>query len=83
MSSTTSSAAPTLSAYSMVYSMPAQPPFLTPTRTPAIGRSALAINSLSASGGGLGEAHHLRFRPGVAIASSPRFGSPKPVWMSE
>jgi len=34
------------SAYSMVYSWPAQPPFLTPTRTPAIGRSARAITSL-------------------------------------
>ena len=32
-----------LSAYSMVYAMPAQPPFFTPTRTPAIGRSAFAI----------------------------------------
>ena len=55
--------------------MPAQPPFLTPTRTPAIGRSAFAINSLMRPAAasvsritwGLGRA--------VAIASSPRFGS--------
>jgi hypothetical protein len=33
----------------MVYSMPAQPPFLTPTRTPATGRSARAITSLMRS----------------------------------
>src|SRR5262245_44188871 len=33
LSSTTSSVGPTLSTYSMVYSIPAQPPFLTPTRT--------------------------------------------------
>src|SRR5579875_3553557 len=30
----------------MVYSIPAQPPFLTPTRMPAIGLSARAITSL-------------------------------------
>src|ERR1044071_1325661 len=35
-----------LSTYSMVYSMPAQPPFFTPTRSPATGRSDFAISSL-------------------------------------
>jgi hypothetical protein len=49
LSSTTSSEGLIASAYSMVYSMPAQPPFLTPTRTPATGRSARAITSLMRS----------------------------------
>src|SRR5262249_39515450 len=42
-SSTTSSCGPKLSAYCMVYSMPAQPPFFTPTRMPTIGSWELAV----------------------------------------
>src|ERR1700730_6291269 len=49
LSSTTSSVGFTASAYSMVYSCPAQPPFLTPTRTPITGFSARAITSLMRS----------------------------------
>ena len=39
----------TAAAYSIVYSMPAQPPFLTPTRTPVNGSFAFAIISLMRS----------------------------------
>src|SRR4029078_8133262 len=46
LSSTTSSVGPTASAYSIVYSIPAQPPFFTPTRTPAMGLPACAITDL-------------------------------------
>ena len=57
----------------MVYSMPAQPPFLTPTRTPATGLSARAITSLMRCGGGVGQPHHLG--PGSGLGS--RHGSPR------
>ena len=46
LSSTTSSNGLVCSAYSIVYAIPAQPPLRTPTRTPAIGRSAFAMMSL-------------------------------------
>src|ERR1700729_2526978 len=46
LSSTTSSDGSTFSAYSMVWAISAQPPFLTPTRTPTIGPPALAITDL-------------------------------------
>jgi hypothetical protein len=45
-SSTTSSPGLGPSAYSIVYDMPAQPPLRTPTRRPAIGRSASAMIAL-------------------------------------
>jgi len=59
--------------------MPAQPPFLTPTRTRRDRAVGLRHHRLDAFGRGFGEPHHLWSRPG----SGHRLILHAPVGMSE